>query len=235
MPPEPNHIPIKFLPETQQALLTALKQSQPATIGALTEGSGLSYETIRQHIARLEALGWIDRQQSHDGAAGRPEGLLRLTTDGEQLFAKAYDELAVALIDTVADRFGSTAMVEVLSTIADAKVAEWAPKLEGKGLSERLEILKDLYSEHDPYTEVTHTDDGPVLVENNCPYHAVAMARPALCSLTVSVLSRLLGYQVKRECSFQKGDGCCTFKVQQNKPIEIGFRFALEEQPDSDE
>jgi len=110
-------------------------------------------------------------------------------------------------------------------SIPDATVSQRAPQLEGK----------DLYSEHDPYTEVTRTDDGPILVENNCPYHAVAMARPALCSLTVSVLSRLLGYQVKRECSFQKGDGCCTFKVQQNKPIEIGFRFALEEQPDSDE
>jgi len=228
MTPEPTYIPIRFLPETQRAILTALKTSQPATIAELTAKSQLSYETIRQHIARLEALGWIDRQQSHVGAAGRPEGRLTLTPSGEQLFAKSYDELAVTLIDTMADRFGTSAISEVLATIADAKVATWAPMLEGKDLPERLEILKDLYAENDPFTQVRQTEDGPVLVENNCPYHAVAMARPALCSLTVSVLSRLLGYQVKRECSFQRGDGCCSFHVQQDKPIEVGFRFALE-------
>jgi predicted ArsR family transcriptional regulator len=71
------------------------------------------------------------------------------------------------------------------------------------------------------------------LVERNCPFLNVASRRPALCSVTVSTLSRLLGHTVTREKRFQDGDGRCVFRVHLNQPINTdAFRFAFEEEID---
>jgi len=48
----------------------------------------------------------------------------------------------------------------------------------------------------------------------------VATQRPALCSITVNALSRLLGYRVARQRKFQNGDGCCEFRVLLDQPID---------------
>jgi hypothetical protein len=59
----------------------------------------------------------------------------------------------------------------------------------------------------------------------------VATRRPALCSVTVSTLSRLLGYQVTREKRFQACDGRCVFRVHLDQPVEPDtFRFAFEDE-----
>ncbi len=68
-----------------------------------------------------------------------------------------------------------------------------------------------------------------VIVQRNCPYLNVAMSRSELCSMTTSVLSRLLGCEVTRTHEFQRGDGCCTFEVHPDHPVDsTHFRFAFE-------
>ena len=56
------------------------------------------------------------------------------------------------------------------------------------------------------------------LVEHNCPFLNVALERPVVCSVTVSLLSRLLGFEVVREEKFQAGDGRCAFRVLTDRP-----------------
>ena len=123
------------------------------------------------------------------------------------------------------------AVEELLASITDAKVAKWAPLIAGKPLAEQLEALTAIYAESDPHTEVQEDADGLLLVERNCPFLAGALERPALCSLTVSALSRLLGHKVRRESTFQKGDGCCSFRVDPQQPVDpAAFRFAFEDE-----
>jgi predicted ArsR family transcriptional regulator len=57
----------------------------------------------------------------------------------------------------------------------------------------------------------------------------MAMARPVLCSSTVSVLTRLLGTKVVREDRFQDGHGRCSFRIYENQPLDVtNLRFARE-------
>jgi predicted ArsR family transcriptional regulator len=53
------------------------------------------------------------------------------------------------------------------------------------------------------------------------------MRRPALCSVSVSALTRLLGVRVHREEKFQNGDGRCVFRVHANEPV-TDWTFTLE-------
>lgn len=221
----------------RRAILTALKQHGPSSIAALARQLGVTGEAIRQHLRQLEREGWVERVGAgRRGAprparrAGRPPVLYRLTPAGDHLFPKRYGDLAVALMDAVAEGLGEEALRQVLARVAEALARSWEPRLHGLGLQERLMALRDIYAAEDPFAEVEHGPEGIRLIERNCPFLDVAMRRPALCSVTVSVLTRLLGCRVVREERFQDGDGRCVFRVLPSEPVdprEFGF-FAPE-------
>ena len=155
------------------------------------------------------------KQRDENQRKGRPTQYYTLSAAAEHLFPKAYDELAVELIDRVAATLGPDALREVLASFADANVREWKPRLQNMSLKERLEALKSVYFEDDAFMQVAidEPSDEIRLIERNCPFLNVASRRPALCSVTVSTLSQLLGYRVVREKRFQDGDGRCVFRV----------------------
>ena len=189
----------------------------------------VSYEAVRQQVAAMRSEGWLERSvpRPESSGVGRPRAAYRLTAAGEHCFPKHYDFLSVALIDGILARSGPEGLREILADLADAKSREWEPRLEGLTLEEKLESLRDLYLPADPYTSVEKNGDGDLrLVERNCPFYNVARQRPALCSLSVSTLERLLGYRVEREERFQAGHGRCVFRVRTDRPLaEAPFRF----------
>lgn len=219
--------------QIRRAILAIVKRRGSAAIGELAQELQVSYEASRQQVSQLHREGWLAKRiQREPGRSrvGRPEARFHLTEAGDHLFPKHYDELAVALIDSLSARFGTEGVLTVLTELADSRVREWAPRLEGLDLRQRLEALQGIYLEDDPFVSVERADDGGLrLVERNCPFLNVARERPALCSLTVSVLTRLLGYRVVREKRFQAGDGCCSFRVLEDRPVDPErFRFELE-------
>lgn len=225
---------VENISNVQQQILTFIKRQGETTNAALADRLNVSYEAVRQQLRQLEAVGLVvSRPQPSEGQrVGRPTRVYALSAAGDHLFPKAYDELAVELIDTLAAALGQEALRQVLASFTDENVRRWAPHLQDKSLLERLEALKGIYLEDDPYMEVDQDGaNGELrLVERNCPFLNVASRRPALCSVTVSTLSRLLGHTVTREKRFQDGDGRCVFHVHLNQPINGDvFRFAFEE------
>lgn len=218
------------VPEVQQKILALLKQHGQTTTAEIADTLDVSYEAVRQQIKQLEALRLVQRhQRPNPSGVGRPLRYYSLTASGEHLFPKNYDELAVNLIDAIGGELGKDALRRVLDRLADAQVAQWEPRLAGLSLEERLRALEDIYLENDPFTEVQEEEGALQLVERNCPYLNVASHRPALCSLTITVLSRLLGYRVTREARFQDGDGRCVFRVHLDRPLQTTeFQFESE-------
>ena len=203
------------LGEPRRSILIALKRDRAAGVAEIAERNGITYEAARQQLGRLEADGWIARQIDRSAPGpGRPRSVYHLTAAGDHLFPKEYDELAVALIDAAADRLGPEALHSLLEEIASKKVEQLLPQIDGKSLDERLAALRNIYKTDDPFCRVEYGDGDEVrLVEMNCPYLEVAKRRPALCSVTVSVLRRLLQRDVVRTERFQAGDGRCVFTV----------------------
>lgn len=218
--------------ETRKAILKALKQNGSETIASLVSKLNISSEGVRLQLLQLERDGLIIRHtEKNSSGGGRPAIKVLLTSKGETLFPKQYDALTIEVIDTVAKQLGLDAMKTVLSTMAEARVREWEWRLSGLSLEDRVEALKDLYITNDQYMDVEHSGEAIRLIERNCPFHDVAIQRPVLCSVTLSTLTRLLGYRVVREKSFQNGDGCCVFRVKMDHPVDIdSFSFAFEEE-----
>ena len=206
---------LESMVEPRRTMLTAMKTTGPLPIASLSERVGITYEATRQHLGQLELEGWVSRRiEREPSGPGRPRLLYMLTVAGDHLFPKSYDDPAVTLIDVAAEELGPDAVQTLLSAVADKKVQKWLPKVQGLPLAERLEALKDVYQADDPFSSVELDEDGGArLIERNCPYLEVARRRPALCSVTVSVLRRLLGREVTRVERFQDGQRRCVFKV----------------------
>lgn len=229
---ETQILTLKQLPDSRRAIVSALKERGAATIAQLAPPLALTGEAVRQQLLQLQREGWIEAVVDRDsvrGRTGRPATLYRLTDAGEHLFPKHYDALAVAVIDAVAEELGMDAAVRVLERVSNDRVNALAPALQGRTLEQKLDALKGWYVEDDPYMDHDRDGDDFRLIERNCPFYNTAMNRPALCSVSVNALTRLLGVRVAREEKFQNGDGRCVFRAYAHEPIDPAtWQFTLE-------
>jgi predicted ArsR family transcriptional regulator len=215
------------------ALLEALKREGPLTIRALARALDVSYEAVRQQIVELTRAGWVAASESSaDGAAGRRPGpasrSYRVSAAAEHLFPKHYDELTAELVQLVRERFGGAGLTEILARMTEARVRRWAPLLQGLGLKEKLKALTALDEDKDAYMQIEWRDGAPALIERNCPFLSVAQKHPAICSVSVNALERLLGCRVVREQRFQAGHGKCVFRLRPDEARSSEAEFALE-------
>jgi predicted ArsR family transcriptional regulator len=201
----------------RRRIVDNLKEHGPSTLREVAQRLGTTTEAVRLQIRQLEGAGLVEPlERAGEAGPGRPAYRYGLTRAGEHLFPKRYGDLASLLLDTVDRRLGGEAVLAVLSAAVDAKVASWRPRLAHcRDLPEQLEALKDIYVDEDPWVSVGVHDGKAVLIERNCPYLDVVQRRPALCSLTVHTLTRLLGRRVERVKRFQDGDGRCEFVVHE--------------------
>lgn len=135
------------------------------------------------------------------------------------------------MIDTIMVQLGEDSLKQALSSMTESRVQQWEFRLRGLSLSERAAALKDIYMENDSFIDMEQNGEEILLIERNCPFANVAMKHPALCSVTVNVLTRLLGHQVVRKETFQNGDGRCVFSILSNQPIDTeSYSFLLEKE-----
>jgi len=203
--------------------VSALKQQDCATIAQLAEILQLTGEAVRQQLLQLQRDGWIEARVDRAperGRTGRPATTYSLTAAGDHLFPKEYDLLNVAMIDAVNEELGIDAVRSVLRRVSNDKVAATEPRLRGLTLEQKVTSLKSWYLKDDPYMEAENAGGDFRLVERNCPFYNTAMRRPALCSVSVNGLTKLLGVRVRRDEKFQNGDGQCVFHVYANEPID---------------
>lgn len=232
----PDKPDLSAFPPTRAEILRIVKDRGTASLSELSEELGLTRENVRQQLKELQQGGWVTAEALDKGSGrGRPATRFALTAAGDHLFPKHYDDLTLTLLETVERRYGSAVLQQAMADLTDANVAKWEERLKGLDLDRRIEALRGIYFEDDPYTEVHKTQGEYRLIEKNCPYLSVAERRPQMCSITVSTLSRLLGYRVVREKRFQDGDHRCVFRVRRDKPIDPeSFSFEFEPEPSSE-
>jgi predicted ArsR family transcriptional regulator len=220
--------------KARREILLHLKKEGSASIQEIADRLGVTFEAVRLHLLPLEREGWIQSrtERTTPAKAGRPTRRYSLTPAGDHLFPKHYDQLASEMVGALADELGPQALRKILAALTEERVKAWAPQLEGKSLEDKIEALKGIYFAEDPFTHVESGPEGVLLIEQNCPFLNVALEHPALCSVTLSTLTRLLGFKVVRVERFQNGQGRCVFKVLTDQPVDpqkFSFEFEPEE------
>lgn len=184
--------------------MTALELSQQLKIGAVG---------IRQHLALLERDGLVEVTGVRR-SVGRPSHLYALTAEAEEQFPKHYAQLALDILNYIANKGGDEAVTDVFRSRRQALAEQFAPRLEGKTREEQIAELADILAEQGYMCEYEQMDDGSfILIEHNCPIDCVARQHPQSCEQEQALYEELLGVRIERDTTIATGDRYCRYRI----------------------
>jgi predicted ArsR family transcriptional regulator len=198
---------------TRQDILDYLRRHAEATVKDLGEHLGLTSTGIRQHLTVLERDGLVEAREER-GHVGRPALVYRLTSTGDALYPKKYDELANGLIEEARRLLGPDALQQLMKNVAGRFAAPHLPRLEGRPVAERLEMVAQIIADRGNISESSWSGDDFLISKHTCPFWNVAIKNSAVCSLDVEFVRQLAGTDARLSTSLLRGDGSCTFRFR---------------------
>lgn len=179
----------------------------------LAEALGMSGMGVRRHLAALAGDGLVERSACSSTGPGRPPAGWRLSAAGIETFPRRYDALALELLeDLPADQTAGA-----LARRNDKQVAEYTAILAGcTTLAEQVAALASLRDQAGYVAEWSETGGHFDLTENNCAVHRVAERHPAVCTMELALMRRVLGpgVEVTRTAHAMAGDSVCSYCIR---------------------
>lgn len=199
---------MRALQSTRQEILEILKKNGRASVDELAQRLGLTAMCIRQHLSVLERDGLVSSREERQ-KLGRPRYIYTLTERAEELFPRSYHVLLDWILDEIETMDGQGKVAALLERLADRLAGQFAGALEGKDIEARVAKMAELLTETGSLAEWQKADDGYLLNEHNCRYHAVALRHRQICNLELLFLKKVFGADVKLvECLLDDGPRC---------------------------
>jgi predicted ArsR family transcriptional regulator len=199
-----------FTGETRAKLLRLLRRS-PLTITALADALRLTDNAVRLHVAALERDGIIEHAGTRRDTGGKPARLYALTTEGDELFPKAYALVLGGLVEEIVRTDGLERATELLRAVG-RRVASQAnlPADTEARVASAAAALRSLGGD----VEVQPVEAGWHLQGYACPLSAVTAKHPEVCALAKALVEEITGRPVT-ECCDRTDRPRCGFRIEQ--------------------
>jgi len=193
----------------------------PITASDLAATLGLTPAAVRRHLDTLTDQGLVCTWDPPEGTPrrrGRPARRFVLTDAGHSVMSSAYDDLAVHLLEFLAERSGPEAVREFAVVRAQRLAQRYQPAVEAAGQDphRRAGALAQALST-DGYAasvrSLTSAGPGKQLCQGHCPVQQVAAQFPQLCEAETHAFSTLLGVHVQRLATLAHGEHVCTTHI----------------------
>ena len=198
----------RFMGETRLEMLRLLRRSRQ-TITSLSDTLRLTDNAVRTHVAALEREGVVEHVGTQRDTGGKPARVYDLTTEGEELFPKAYALVLGGLVEEIARAEGEGRAVELLRAVGRRIGAGVAAS---DGTEARAKAAAAALRSLGGDLEVTPADGGWRLKGFGCPLSAVTAGRPEVCALAQALVEEITGRPVT-ECCDRGGRPRCGFQV----------------------
>ena len=194
-------------------IIRQIKRAQPLTAKELGEIFGVSANAVRRHLKELEAEGLVVYGREQRGT-GAPTYAFRLSSDGEALFPRQYEQALTRLIGHVVDHEGRAAAIAVV----DEQYADLRRQLGGVSDNltpfDRLKNVTNVMGEAGFMTESSEEDGEVMLSVHNCVLHAVVNCLPEVCDTELRFLEDALGARVERQTHILSGCNACEYTIE---------------------
>lgn len=210
----PSPPPTDVDASTRQRVAGSILEHGPSTAVALADRLGLTPAAIRRHLDVLSERGEVEsREQRVYGARGRgrPARVFALTDAGRADFHHAYDDLAIDVLEYLAETGGSDAVRAFAERRIAAAEDRYRRAVVGSG--NRTEALAEVLSDDGYVASTQPAVAGEQLCQHHCPVAHVAERFPELCEAETQAFARVLGVHVQRLATIAHGDGVCTTHV----------------------
>lgn len=194
-------------------IIRQIKRAQPLTAKELGEIFGVSANAVRRHLKELEAEGLVVYGREQRGT-GAPTYAFRLSSDGEALFPRQYEQALTRLIGHVVDNEGRAAAIAVV----EEQYADLRRQLGGVSDNltpfDRLKNVTNVMGEVGFMTESSEEDGEVMLSVHNCVLHAVVNCLPEVCDTELRFLEDALGARVERQTHILSGCNACEYTIE---------------------
>ncbi len=205
---------------TRQEILSLIKHRGPMTVQELSRTLEITPMGVRQHLAILERDGHVQSNGIRRGQ-GRPSRVYSITLEGDKIFPRTYEQLAITLLDDTKALDGE-AKVDALFEHRRARLLEqYRARMAGQEFSEKVATLAKIRDEEGYVAEHAQLDkDTFALIEHNCPIRTVADAHRQACKCEMTLFAEALGADVTRTEYILSGAPHCRYVI--TRPRETG-------------
>lgn len=203
---------------TRDQVLNAIKARGQATIVELAEALSISSVSVRHHLSALQAQGLIQAAEVRQGV-GRPHHVYSLTATALERFPTKYMRLSERLLDELKSALPRETIEAMFSRMAQDAVAEYAAKLEGKPLEEKMDGLVEILGTEGFMAQWNKTGESLLVTEYNCPYLRLGQRHPEVCAMDEAMMREVLQANVEKTTCVLDGAERCVFVINLDKPL----------------
>jgi len=131
---------------TRERVLHTLLNKHRCTINELAVAVDINPISVRHHIARLQADGFVGSEEERHGV-GRPRQIYFLTESGLERFPTRYLRLTIRLLEQMKEHMPGDMVNQLFLQMATDLVQEYSNKARTEGLSteQRLDLVKNVH------------------------------------------------------------------------------------------
>jgi len=203
------------------ALLDLLRKHGQLSVAQLKLSMQVTATAVRQRLVRLLAQGDIERHTERM-SRGRPVHRYALTEKGRRRSGANFADLAIALWQEIREIKDPEVRRGLLQRLSKRLAIQYASRIQGETVEERMESLAELFRERQIPFEVDRSHELPLLRATACPYPDLAEQDRSVCSMERLMFSELLGTNVRLSDCRLDGHNCCTFE-----PSTVGQASSL--------
>lgn len=212
---EPTSSPgLANLPAGRRSILVSLKTRGEARAEEVATDVEVTPSAVRQHLTALMRDGLVGCRESRQGP-GRPKHHYHLTPRADDLFPRAYPQLANELLAYVGED-DADLLERVFARRRDRRVSDARARLEGKDLEAKVAELTAILDEDGYLADWAAGVDGSYrIIEHNCAILAIASRYGQPCANELEFIRAVLPEaEVERVSHIQAGQRQCAYAVR---------------------
>lgn len=193
---------------TRKEIMRLMHERGAMTAKEIGYTLGITSVGVRRHLASLEREGLAQTRIAR-GKMGRPSLEYMLTDKANEQFPRNYDLVATQLLDAMSGSQGQVGVNSLFQVRMQQLLQQYLPRMYGKPLAERVMELARIQEEAGYMATAEKTENGFVLIENNCAIYRVACRFQHACQFEIELFRKLLDADVTRiEHQIQGGHRC---------------------------
>jgi len=200
----------RFFDSTRGRIVTYVRGTTK-TVNELAEELGLTDNAVRAHLLSLERDGLI-RHSGVQRGTRKPHFAYELTDEAEHLFPKAYDALLNQLIAALKGRLAPTALEDVLREVGRSLAGAQTADHKSGNLESRVRKALPALEAIGGVACIEKEKEKFFIRSESCPLAAAVAEHPEVCSVAETLLSEIIGSQVRERCD-REGSPRCRFEV----------------------
>lgn len=198
---------------TRDRILQTLLRQPRRTINELAEAVGINPISVRHHLTNMQVEGLVVAEEERHGV-GRPRLVYFLTEDGMEKFPTRYLRLTTRLLQQVKETMPGPVVSKLFNRIAEDMASDYSEQIQGLGMEERLDFVKELLAEEGFTVEWEKKGSQYQIHEISCPYYQIGLNHPEVCIVDQTLISKMLALPAEKVQCILTGAAHCTYVVE---------------------